>query len=61
MKIRKNDQVLVIAGRDRGKKGRVLSVIALRLRGHRSFEIQRLGKAVPFLKNRFPILFDKIR
>ena len=26
MKIRKNDQVLVIAGRDRGKKGRVLSV-----------------------------------
>jgi len=26
MKIRKNDQVLVIAGRDRGRKGRVLSV-----------------------------------
>jgi len=26
MKIRKNDQVLVIAGRDRGKRGRVLSV-----------------------------------
>jgi large subunit ribosomal protein L24 len=26
MKIRKNDQVQVIAGRDRGKKGRVLSV-----------------------------------
>ena len=26
MKIRKNDQVLVIAGRDRGTKGRVLSV-----------------------------------
>lgn len=26
MKIKKNDQVLVIAGRDRGKKGRVLSV-----------------------------------
>jgi len=26
MKIRKNDQVVVIAGRDRGKKGRVLSV-----------------------------------
>ena len=26
MKIRKNDQVLVIAGSDRGKKGRVLSV-----------------------------------
>ena len=24
MKIRKNDQVLVIAGRDRGKRGRVL-------------------------------------
>ena len=26
MKIRKNDQVVVIAGRDRSKKGRVLSV-----------------------------------
>jgi len=26
MKIRKNDQVLVIAGRDRGKRGRVLRV-----------------------------------
>jgi large subunit ribosomal protein L24 len=26
MKIRKNDQVKVIAGRDRGKQGRVLSV-----------------------------------
>jgi len=26
MKIRKNDQVVVIAGRNRGKKGRVLSV-----------------------------------
>jgi len=26
MKIKKNDQVLVIAGRDRGKRGRVLSV-----------------------------------
>jgi large subunit ribosomal protein L24 len=26
MKIKKNDQVLVISGRDKGKKGRVLSV-----------------------------------
>ena len=30
--IRKNDQVLVIAGRDRGKRGKVLRVIPTRLR-----------------------------
>ncbi len=32
MNIRKNDQVIVRAGKDRGKKGRVLSVLAARHR-----------------------------
>ena len=32
MSIRKNDQVMVRAGKDRGKKGRVLSVDVLRER-----------------------------
>ena len=31
MSIRKNDQVIVRTGKDRGKKGRVLMVIAARL------------------------------
>jgi large subunit ribosomal protein L24 len=29
-KIKKNDQVVIIAGRDRGKRGRVLEVAPLR-------------------------------
>ena len=28
MKVRKNDQVLVIAGKDKGKKGRVIEVLS---------------------------------
>lgn len=32
MKIKKNDQVLIISGKDRGKKGKVLSVFPKELR-----------------------------